>query len=71
MLLRLVGLMNLILILSCPVSVQEREPYLWDLVKNNGGKKEKKRKRMKKSFIFTLVQTFTYRLISFRLGVMI
>ena len=32
-LLRLVGVMNLILILSCPVSIQGREPYLHDCQK--------------------------------------
>ena len=32
--LRLVGVMNLILILSCPFCIQGRKPYFGDVIKN-------------------------------------
>ena len=49
-LLRLVGVINLILILSCPVSIQGREPYLRDC--------QKKKKKL------VYIQTFADQLLS-------
>ena len=57
MLLILVGVMNLILILSCPFNIQGREPNLYDFVK-------------KKNFNVGLYSDI-YRLISFKLCMLI
>ena len=51
-LLRLVGVGNLILVLSCPVNIQGREPYIYDCVKNN----------FKRWLVFRHLQTDVFKL---------
>ena len=52
-----VGMMNLILILSHPLNIQGREPYLYDIIKN-------------KTLMLACVQTFTDWFL-FRFGMVI
>ena len=68
LLLRLVGVMNLILILSCPFDIEGRELYLHDFVKKTTNKQKKNpnnsNNNNKIPIVLACIQTYTDRFLS-------